>query len=312
VTELLNRGHSVRILTRDPQRALRQFGDRVAMVQGDITDAERVQEAVEGVTTVYHLAGRLYHPCVPARLYHQTHVGGTRTLLEACRGMTLLNRIVHVSTTGVHGVTGDTPAAEDAPLAPTNPYEATKLEAELLALKAYGEHGLPVTVVRPGLVYGSGDLHLLGFIGAIDKRVFRVIDGGKALLHPVYIDDLIAALLLSAERSQAIGRTYNIAGARPVSVRELARAIAQALHTELAAGSIPLWLANLAADVFAVTPGLSGERAPLTRSRVDFLTRSRVYDIGRARAELGYSPQVDLEEGMKLTAAWYHAKRWAA
>jgi nucleoside-diphosphate-sugar epimerase len=312
VSELVNRRQSVRILARDETRARRQFGDTVAIVEGDITDAERVRQAVDGATTVYHLAGRLYHPRVPAHLYQQTHVEGTRTLLEACRGQTPIQRIVHVSTTGVHGVTGDTPAAEDAPLAPTNPYEATKLEAELLALEAHKEQGLPVTVVRPGLVYGSGDLHLLGFIGSIDKRIFRVIDGGKALLHPVYIDDLVAALLLCAERPEALGRTYNIAGAQPVTVRELASAIARALDKELAAGSIPLWLANLAADVFTVTPGLNGERAPLTRSRVEFLTRSRIYDIRRARAELGYSPRIELEEGMKLTAAWYHAKRSAA
>jgi nucleoside-diphosphate-sugar epimerase len=312
VAELLNRRQTVSILARDERRARRQFGDSVSIVEGDITDAEQVRQAVEGATTVYHLAGRLYHPRVPAHLYRQTHVEGTRTLLDACRGQDSIKRIVHVSTTGVHGVTGDTPATEDAPLAPTNPYEGTKLEAELLALKAHREEGLPVTVVRPGLVYGSGDLHLLGFIQSIDKRLFRVIDGGRALLHPVYIDDVVAALLLSAERPQAVGRTYNIAGAHPVTVRGLATAIARALHTELGAGSIPLWLANLAADVFAVTPGLSGERAPLTRSRVEFLTKSRIYDIGRARVELGYSPRVELEEGMKLTAAWYHAKRCTA
>jgi nucleoside-diphosphate-sugar epimerase len=134
-----------------------------------------------------------------AELYRQTHVEGTRVLLRACQGQTQLRRIVHVSTSGVHGVTGEMPAAEDAPFAPTNPYEATKLEGEQLALQAYREQGLPVTVVRPGLVYGPGDLHLLGFFVSIKKGLFRVIAGGKALLHPVYIDDLIAALLLCCE-----------------------------------------------------------------------------------------------------------------
>jgi nucleoside-diphosphate-sugar epimerase len=95
------------------------------------------------------------------------------------------------------------------------PYEATKLEGELLALKAHQEQGLPVSVVRPGLVYGPGDLHLLGFFIAIKKGLFRVIDGGKALLHPVYIDDLVSALLLCAEQPQAPGRIYTIAGDHP-------------------------------------------------------------------------------------------------
>ena len=306
VTELVKRQQPVRILARDEKKARQQFGDTVTISPGDITDAMQVQRAVDGATTLYHLAGHLYHPSIPPELYGQVHVEGTRILLRACRGQAQLRRIVHVSTTGVFGVTGETPAAEDAPFAPTNPYEATKLEGEHLALKAYREQGLPVTVVRPGLVYGPGDLHLLGFFGSINKGLFRVIDGGKAFLHPVYIDDLVAALLLCAERSQAPGRSYNIAGGCPVSVRELATAIAHALGRELPAGSIPLWLANLASDLFTVMPGMRGERAPLTRSRVKFLTNSRIYDIRRAKSELDYTPAVALKEGMKLTAAWYY------
>jgi nucleoside-diphosphate-sugar epimerase len=309
VTELLRRRQPVRILARDSDKASQQFGDAAAIVRGNITDVAAVRQAVDGASAIYHLAGRLYHPSIPAALYHQTHVEGTRNLLEACRGQTQLKRIVHVSTTGVHGVTGELPAAEDAPFAPTNPYEATKLSGELLALQACQEQGLPIAVVRPALVYGPGDLHLLGFVVSIDRGLFRVIDGGRSLLHPVYVDDVVAALLLCAERSQAVGRSYNIAAEHPVTVGELATAIAHGLGKELPAGSIPLWLANLGSDLFALLPGLRGERAPLTRSRVEFLTQSRVYDIRRAQAELGYSPQIELEEGMKRTAAWYRSHR---
>ncbi|MFL5629254.1 MAG: NAD-dependent epimerase/dehydratase family protein [Ktedonobacteraceae bacterium] len=310
VTELVQQQQPVRILVRDAAKARAQFGTAVTVVAGDITDKQQVQQAVDGATTIYHLVGRLYHPSVPTELYHRTHVEGTRILLEACRGQGQLQRLVHCGTTGIYGVTGYTPAAEDAPYAPTNPYEATKLESELLALKAYHEHNLPVSVVRPGLVYGPGDLHLLGFFSAIQKGLFRVIAGGKALLHPIYIDDMVTAFLLCAERTEAIGRSYNIAGERPVTIRELATAIAHALDKELPGGSIPLWLAHMASDIFALLPGLQGERAPLTRSRVKFLTHSRVYDCRRAHKELGFKAQVDLPEGMRNTAAWYYKHKY--
>ncbi len=305
VTELVKQNQPVRILARDKQKAHDQFGDAVTVIPGEITDIKQVEQAVDGATIIYHLVGRLYHPSVPTELYRRTHVEGTRILLNACKGQSQLQRIVHCSTTGVHGVTGKTPAAEDASFAPTNPYEATKLEGELLALQAYKEDGLPISVARPGLVYGPGDLHLLGFFASIKKGLFRVIDGGKALLHPVYIDDMTAAFMLCAERPEALGRSYNIAGERPVSIRELSTAIAHSLGKELPKGSIPLWLANLASDIFAIIPGFKGEHAPLTRSRVKFLTNSRVYDITRAKTELGYTPKVDLEEGMNRTATWY-------
>src|SRR6266567_1507672 len=306
VTELIRQKQPLRILARDEQKARAQFGDAVTVIEGDINDEEQVRRAVDEATIIYHLVGRLYHPSTPPELYYRTHVEGTRVLLNACKGQSQLQRIIHCSTTGVHGETGRTPAAEDAPFAPTNPYEVTKLEAELLALRACQEQGLPVSVARPGLVYGPGDLHLLGFFSSIKKGLFRVIDGGKALLHPIYIDDMTAAFLLCAERPQAIGHSYNLAGDRAVTICELATAIAHSLDKELPGGSIPLWLANLASDIFALTPGMRGEHAPLTRSRVKFLTRSRVYDISRAQNELGFSPRVQLEEGMKKTAAWYH------
>jgi nucleoside-diphosphate-sugar epimerase len=310
VTELIRQKQPLRILARDEQKARAQFGDAVTVIEGDINDEEQVRRAVDGATIIYHLVGRLYHPSTPPELYYRTHVEGTRILLNACKSQSQLQRIVHCSTTGVHGETGRTPAAEDAPFAPTNPYEVTKLEAELLALRACREQGLPVSVARPGLVYGPGDLHLLGFFSSIKKGLFRVIDGGKALLHPIYIDDMTAAFLLCAERPQAIGQSYNLAGDRPVTIRELATAIAHSLDKELPGGSIPLWLANLASDIFALTPGMRGEHAPLTRSRVKFLTSSRVYDISRAQNELGFFPIVQLEEGMKKTSAWYHKHKY--
>ncbi len=106
----------MRVLARDEAKARAQFGDVIDIVVGEITDAAQVQRAVEGVTVVYHFAGRLYHPSTPAELYYRTHVEGTRILLDACKrqmeGESQLQCIVHCSTTGVHGVTGKTPAAE--------------------------------------------------------------------------------------------------------------------------------------------------------------------------------------------------------
>jgi nucleoside-diphosphate-sugar epimerase len=302
--ELLRRGERVRVLARDGDRARALFGQAVELITGEITSMERVGRAVAGVEVVYHLAGRLYHPALPVAVYQRTHVEGTRVLLACCQGQKQLRRLVYCSTTGVYGVTGSTPAAEDAPGAPTNPYEASKLEGEQLALAAC-KRGLPVCVARPGLVYGPGDLHLLALFQAIGRGLFRVIAGGRAMLHPIYIDDLTAALLLCAQCPQAYARCYNLAGERPVMVHDLATAIALTLNRRLPAGSLPLWLAYLAADLCSLLPGLRGQRAPLTRSRVAFLTHSRIYDTRRARSELGFWPAVGLEEGLQRTTRWY-------
>lgn len=310
VKELVKRGQTVRILVRDEDKARQQFGDNVTIVKGEITDRIQVQRVVDGAEIVYHLAGRLYHPSIPIETYRMTHVEGTRILLEACQGQSQLRRIVHCSTTGVHGATGKTPASEDAPFAPTNPYEVTKLEGELLALETGKKQGLPISVARPGLVYGPGDLHLLGLFSAIKRGISPLIDGGKAELHPIYIDDMIDAFLLCAECPEAIGRCYNFAGEQPVTMRELATIIAQALGKKPPRSDMPIWLANCAADCFHLIPGLRGENAPLTRSRVKFLTSSRAYDCSRARVELGFKPTVHLDEGIQRTADWYREHKY--
>lgn len=303
--ELLRRGERVRILARDEGRARALFGQALEIVAGDITSQDRVSQAVEGVAVIYHLAGRLYHPSLPTEIYRRTHVEGTRVLLACCQKQKQLRRVVYCSTTGVYGITGNAPAAEDAPGAPTNPYEQSKLEGEHLVQTAYERSGLPACIARPALVYGPGDLHLLGLFTAIKRGVFRVIAGGHALLHPIYIDDLTTALLLCAQQPETTGRCYNLAGERPVTVRDLATGIARSLDRRLPTGSLPLWLAHLAADACSLLPGLRGERAPLTHSRVAFLTHSRVYQTRRACSELGFHPRISLEEGLRRTTEWY-------
>ncbi|GCE18009.1 NAD-dependent epimerase/dehydratase family protein [Dictyobacter kobayashii] len=163
-------GQQIRILARDPSKARRLFGTNVEIIAGDITDQAQVGRTLHNVQVVYHLAGQLYHPIYPAHDYIRTHVEGTHTLLTACQKAPDLQRLLYCSSTGVFGVTGRQPATEEAEYAPTNPYEAAKVACELLVAQAYHERGLPVSILRPGLVYGPGDLHLLGLFQAIQKR----------------------------------------------------------------------------------------------------------------------------------------------
>ncbi|WP_126549609.1 hypothetical protein [Dictyobacter kobayashii] len=119
---------------------------------------------------------------------------------------------------------------------------------------------------------------------------------------------MIEAFLLCTRQAGAIGRSYNIAGSLPVTVHTLAQTIAHAQHLTLPRKSIPLWLARLAAATFALLPGIGGsEKAPLTHSRIDFLTHSRIYDISRAQRELGFIPTTALDVGIHQTTAWYQA-----
>jgi nucleoside-diphosphate-sugar epimerase len=248
---------------------------------------------------------------VPAAEYHRTHVEGTRMLLACCQRAPRLERFVHCSTTGVLGVTGDRPADETAPFRPTNIYEATKAEAEQ-AVRETWRADFPAVIARPGLVYGPGDLHLLGFFRSVLRRRFRPIGRRAVWLHPIYIDDMTEALVRCGEHAGAVGECFHIAGQEPVSLAGLAGAIARAGGTSVPAGHIPLPAARVVAALGDRLPSNLKRSAPLTRSRLDFLTHSRVYDVTKARHLLGFEAATDLPAGAARSMAWYRQHGYLA
>lgn len=304
VQRLLADGAWVCVLTRSSAKAERLAALGAEPVVGEITDHRALRVALRGAERVYHLAGRLLVPGVPTREYHRTHVEGTRTLLACCREQPGLERFVHVSTTGVLGATGDQPADENTPYAPTNAYEHTKMEAELLVHEAL-QQDFPAVLVRPGLVYGPGDLHLLGFFQAIQRGLFRPIGNRPVWLHPIYIADMTEALLRCGEHPQAIGECFHIAGPQPVTVATLAATIAAALGRRPPRGTIPLSAARAVAAVGEMLPSRLKRFLPLTRSRVDFLTHNRVYDVTKAQRLLDFAAATDLPVGIARTVTWY-------
>jgi nucleoside-diphosphate-sugar epimerase len=304
VSRLLLDREPVRALARSEQKARPVADAGAELVVGDITDEAAVARAVNGVEVVYHLAGRLLEPGVPTDVYRRTHIEGTRLLLEHCRRSPTLHRFVHVSTTGVLGATGVRPAEESAPLRPTNVYEATKAEAEL-AVRRASRDWLEAVIARPGLVYGPGDLHLLGFFRAVLRRRFRPIGRRTVWLHPIYVDDIAEGLVRCGQHDAAVGECFHLAGRDPVPLAELAIAIATAGGTSVPAGHIPLPAARAVAAACDRLPATLKRSAPLTRSRLEFLTHSRVYDVTKARRVIGFDAPTDLPTGTKLTMAWY-------
>jgi len=292
----------VRVLARSSTKAKPLADMGAEVVIGDVTDQTAIEAAVQGMQVVYHLAGPLLIPGIPASEYQRTHVLGTTLLLDCCEKAPGLERFVYCSTTGVLGVTGDQPADENAPLRPTNVYEQAKADAETEVRR---RDCLPVVIARPGLVYGPGDIHLLPFFQTILRRRFRPIGHRQAWLHPIYIDDMTEALVLCGRRHAAIGECFHLAGKEPVQISGLASAIARAEGTKLPSGSIPVAAARMVAGLGDRLPLGLRQRAPLTGSRLDFLTHSRVYDVSKAMRLLSFAAGTDLSTGLARTVAWY-------
>jgi len=307
VTALLAEGRRVRVLVRRADAAASLAALGAESMVGDLLDPAAIERAAAGATSVFHLAGRLYAPAVPAQEYQRLHVDATVALLEACAG-NRLESFVLCSTTGIHGPTGPAPAREDDPGHPRNAYETTKADAERAAIVVASRAALPLIIARPGLVYGPGDRHLLGWFRSIRAGYYRVIGDGENKLHPIFIDDTVRALRLCAAARQAAGRAYHLVGSRAVTMRELSDAIGAAVGRAVPRTHLPPWLAYAAGAALEMLP-VPRRVLPLTRSRVRFMLQNREYDGTRARDELGFIPSVNLAVGLSRAVAWYEDQR---
>lgn len=305
VSALLARGDRVRVLVRRPDAASELAALGAEAMVGNMLDPAAVQRAANGAGGVFHLAGRLFAAGSEPEEYARLHVEATVALIEACVAAPAPPRFFLLcSTTGVHGPTGATPAREDDRGHPQNAYEVTKARAELAAREIACRSQLPLVVARPGLVYGPGDLHLLGWFRSIRAGYYRVIGPGRNHLHPIYIDDAVRALLQCVPAATPAGRAYHLVGTHAVTMRELSDAIGHAIGRRVPSTHIP---APLAFAVGAALEALPVPRRllPLTRSRVRFMLQNREYDGTRAREELGFVPTVELADGLARTVAWY-------
>lgn len=299
----------MRALARPGARRPQPEGPGLTWVEGSLGSDDALRRLADGADAVLHVAAVYRTAGHPDSYYREVNVEGTRRLLDAARAAGV-RRFVHTSTVGVHGHVEVPPADETTPFAPGDVYQATKAEAETLALGYHRDHGLPVVVVRPCAIYGPGETRLLKLFRAIARRRYAIVGSGRALYHPVYIDDLLQGYLLALEKPEAVGEAFIVGGPRYVSQAELAEMIAR--HT--GGGMLPLKvpvapLRWAAAACEAVCIPLRIE-PPLHRRRVEFWTKSRAFSIEKARRVLGYEPQVALEDGVARTTAWYRHAGW--
>jgi dihydroflavonol-4-reductase len=306
---LRQRGGAVRALVRDRTRSADLTAAGIEVVEGDLKDAESIQRAVAGVDVVYNIAALYRTAGLPAAEYRAVNATAVGVIVDAAKRAGV-RRVVQCSTVGVHGDVEHPPANEDAPLRPGDVYQETKLEGERIGRDAAGRTGVEFVVARPSGIYGPGDRRLLKLFGAIARRRFIMLGDGRIFYHLTYIDDLCDGFLRCATAPAAAGRTYLLAGAQVTTLNELVALTAEVAGVRPPAVRLPVWPVWLAGAVCEAVCAPLGFEPPVYRRRVDFFTKSRAFDISRARQELGFSPTVALRDGIRRTLEWYRDQGW--
>jgi nucleoside-diphosphate-sugar epimerase len=305
---LIQAGDTVRVLVRDRTRAqaLANLGAEIA--EGDLTAPASLAPACRGVEVVYNIAALYREAGLPARAYRAVNAEGVARIVEAAAAAGV-GRVVHCSTVGVHGDIQHPPANEDAPSRPGDIYQETKVEGERLGREAAARTGLPLVIARPTGIYGPGDRRLFKLFGAIARGRFVMLGSGRNFYHLTFVEDLCAGFRLCGITPAAAGRTYILGGGEITTLSQLVVTTA-ALAGRGPRLRLPVWPVWTAGAVCEALSAPFGIAPPLYRRRVDFFRKSRAFDIGRARAELGYAPAVTVRDGIARTLGWYRDQGW--
>jgi len=304
---LLARGERPRVLVR-PGDSLNGLADAfVEVCWGDMADRASLEVAVRGVDRVVHCAARTGPWGLEAE-YESTNVRGLEMLVAVALAAGV-RRIVHVSSITVHGNDVRGAIDETAPLrADPNPYSRSKVAGERLLEGMIREFNAPVTIVRPGWIYGPRDIASFGrFAALIQRGQMIVIGSGRNHIPLIYVSDAARGILLASEATHAGGRSYLLVNDEPVTQSEYLNAIAAELGAPPPRRHIPYRLTVTLGAAAEIGTRLARRRQPppLTRFGVQLLGGENRFIISRAKHELGFSPEVNLAEGVKRGVEWF-------
>jgi len=293
VEDLVQRGARVRAFVRYNSRGdiglLSQLEPKdlkaVEVIAGDLRDLPAVQQAAKGVDLIFHLGALIaipYSYLHPAEVV-ETNVIGTLNVLLAARDLGIA-KVIHTSTSEVYGSALRVPIDESHPLQGQSPYSASKIGADKLAESFYCAYGLPVVTVRPFNTYGPRQSARAVIPTIISQALTRDelhLGSLETRRDFTYVTDTVAGFIRAAEAQGVEGQVFNLGTGSEVSVAELVQAIGRILGREL---RVVQEVARLRPDKSEVLRLLSDNR--------------------KASEQLGWQPQVSLEQGLAQTVEW--------
>ncbi len=308
VDELLRQGARVRCLLRGSSSRRWLEGKEVEYAEGDVRHPGGLDQAVAGADWIVHAAGLTY--ARDEAEFYSANVSGTENVLAAAlRADPRPRRFVYISSQAAAGPSRNgAPVTEDLAPRPVSTYGRSKLGGETLVMRAADR--LPVTSIRPPIVYGPREKALLKYFRAV-KHHLRPYLGGAKSFSIVYAEDHARAVWAALTQETAVGQIYFVGGPDTTSYEEVGDAIESALGT---------WALRLPVPGFLLQAGaLAGELAGAVTRRAPFFSREKFREITagawlvssrKIREELGWVPATPLEQGVRATALWYREAGW--
>lgn len=311
VDYLLERGYQVRCTIRKSSNTRWLENKPVELIEASLSDLNALEKAVSGVDYIFHIAG------VTAASNYDTFLkanrDGTSNLLKAVENAAPnLKRFLHCSSLTVSGPAEslDNPITEEMPLKPITSYGKSKKAGEDEVQKYMNK--FPITIVRPHAVYGPRDEDILDIFKTVNSGIGTLIGFTPKYVSLVHSYDLARGIIDAAESDKTIGEAYNLSSEKPYTWQEIMPEMKKALGKSF---YIPLKIPHFLVLSIAGLSGFVGKfmkNPPVFNydKGVDFIQPYWISSVAKAKRDFGYSQQISLEQGMKITADWYKQQGW--
>jgi nucleoside-diphosphate-sugar epimerase len=308
VEYLLANGYDhVRCLVRSEPKWLE--GLDVEIVRGDLGSFASIKKAVRGVEYIYHIGGLTRSKSLDE--LRKANVEGTLNVVRAVdEAAPYVRKILVTSSLSVIGQSDDPVADEDTPMNPISMYGRSKAEMED-QLKEWSSR-LPITIVRPAAVYGPRENDIYTYFKSASRGLTAIVgDGTDPEVNLVYATDVARGVVEAAESTSAEGKTYFIGSERQYSWAEMRDAVADALGRRVVTLNVPPKMVERVGALFEKTAGLLGKYPPLNKEKArEILSACKMCSVERAKADFGYSQEVELDMGVRKTVVWYQDNGW--
>jgi len=306
---LVEKGISVRCLVRPTSNKRWLNGLDVEMISGDLRDEASLIKAVSNVDVIFHLAGET--ASFSEDVYYQSNVVGTVKLLKSTIQVNpQIKRFVFVSSLAAAGPSKTLKPNIEADTAhPISPYGASKLAAEEAVLAFASQ--IPVTVIRPPVIYGPRDRNFLEYIRIVNHGIRPFVGWQDRYGSFIYIDDLVRGVVLAAQLEKASGQVYYLVSESRISWREMGRIVASRLKKSSVFFQIPFFIAWLLVIGREIVERSQNRPSFVNLQKVrEFRQRFWICDRYKALKDLEFKPQISISEGLDKTIAWYRKEGW--
>ena len=312
VKALVSEGYHCRCLVRKTSNIseLKKLNN-IEFVYGDITEKDSLKGIAKGVDIVCHLAALMGHDPPSSKAFEKfrnINAEGTKNILSECVKTKTIKKVIHFSSTAAMGLVPQNPITESMGCRPYTPYQVSKFESEKIAKYFFEKYNLPIVIVRPSMIYGPGFKgDFLTIARVVKTGIFPKIGRGKNLSPALYIDDAVEAVRLLINKGRA-GEIYLISSERSYELQEIVGIMETYLGMRLLLIPVPIWLAKMGGYSLEKMSKLIGIRPIVTYRNICSVVTDRVFDISKAKNELGFKQRVPLEAGLEKTLDWFVEK----